>query len=189
MNYTGLSCVDIYNNYPETGNEDGYYPIINDQLQWTFCNMTDIADGNVCAGFGGNWRRIALINISAGDDCPTAWNKSSYNGVSFCRFPNEHGGCFGALFPTNGVSYQHFCGRARAYRKGSPDGFNSQFSFNSVYVEGLSITHGNPRQHIWTYAADSLEYSCCNCHCSVGGQSKPVPSYMLAIIITVKLQH
>ena len=38
--------------------------------QWTFCDMTAIADGNFCAGFGGHWIRIASINISAGDDCP-----------------------------------------------------------------------------------------------------------------------
>ena len=89
MNYTGLSCEDIYINNPETGNKNGYYPVNN--TQWTFCNMIAIAtafpDGHICAGVGGEWRRIASINISAGDDCPTGWNKSSYNGVSFCRTP------------------------------------------------------------------------------------------------------
>ena len=80
MNYTGLSCEDIYINNPETGNKNGYYPVNN--TQWTFCNITAIAavaDGRIifsCSGVGGEWRRIASINISAGDDCPTGWSKS-----------------------------------------------------------------------------------------------------------------
>ena len=74
MSYTGLSCEDIYNNNPEAGNKNGYYPINNNM--WIFCNMTlidAIADGSIilsCAGVEGQWRRIAGINISAGDDCP-----------------------------------------------------------------------------------------------------------------------
>ena len=175
MSYTGLSCKDIYNNNPETGNKDGYYRINNDQ--WTFCNMTAIADGNFCAELNGNWRRIAGVNISAGDDCPTGWSKSTYNGVSFCRGPINNSGCYSVIFPTNGVSYQHVCGRARGYQKGSPDAFDNGRSIDSTYVDGLSITHGHPRQHIWTYAAgltDSLDYSCCNCPCATfPGESPP----------------
>ena len=74
MNYTGSSCEDIYNNNPETGDKSGYYRI--NESQWTYCNMTVIAANgdfiSTCAGVGGGWRRIANIDISAGDDCPTA---------------------------------------------------------------------------------------------------------------------
>ena len=35
-----ISCEDIYNNNPETGNKNGYYPINN--TKWTFCNMTAV---------------------------------------------------------------------------------------------------------------------------------------------------
>ena len=64
MNYTGLSCEDIYNNNPETGNKNGYYPINNDM--WTFCNMTFIAaivDDSIlsCGNVEGQQRRIAGI--------------------------------------------------------------------------------------------------------------------------------
>lgn len=72
MNYTGVSCEDIYNSNPEIRNKNGYYPIYNNH--WTFCNMTAIAAGYFtfsCVGVGGVWRRIANIDISAGDACPT----------------------------------------------------------------------------------------------------------------------
>ena len=182
MNYNGLSCEDIYINNPETGGKNGYYPINN--TQWTFCNMTAInivaafPDGHICAGVGGEWRRIASINISAGDDCPTGWNKSSYSGVSFCRAPSGSAGCYSTFFSTNGVSYKHVCGRARGYQKGSTDAFqlNGQ-PIDSYYVDGLSITHGSPRQHIWTYAAgltDNGSYPSWNCPCAgIPGRAPP----------------
>ena len=173
MNYTGLSCKDIYNNYPETGSNNGYYPINN--TIWTFCNMTTIAAAvakdHFCAGAGGQWRKIAGIDISAGDNCPTGWLKSSYNGTSFCRAPSDSSGCYSTFFSTNGVSYQHVCGRARGYQKGSPDAFRYNTRLiDNVYVYGLSITHGNPRQHIWTYAVgltDNGNYPRFNCPCAV----------------------
>ena len=183
MNYTGLSCEDIYNNNPETGNKNGYYPI-NDNM-WIFCNMTliaAIADGSMilsCAGVEGQWRRIAGINISAGDDCPMGWLKSSHNGVSFCRAQSDNAGCYSTFFSTNRVSYQHTCGRARGYQLGSPDGFTGG-TIDSSYVDGLSITHGNPRQHIWPYAVgvtDNGNYGCCNCPCAATPGPAP-PSFV-----------
>ena len=102
MNYTGQSCQHIYNNNPQTGNRNGYYPINNSQ--WTFCNMTAIVAANTissCAGVGGQWKRIVSINITAGDECPTGWYKSSNNGVSFYRAPSDDTGCHPIVFSTN----------------------------------------------------------------------------------------
>ena len=174
MNYTGLSCKDIYVNNPETADKNGYYPINN--TKWTFCNMTAIA-ADFCAGVEGQWRRIAGINISAGDDCPTNWTKSCHNGTSFCRAPSDGRGCYSTFFSTNGMSYQHVCGRARGYQKGSTDAFEGNRNIDTYYVDGLSITHGNPREHIWSYAVgmtDNAAYYCCNCPCAaIPGPAPP----------------
>ena len=182
MNYTGLSCEDIYNNNPETGNKNGYYPINNNQ--WTFCNMTAIAAGYFTfssAGVGGEWRRIASFNISAGDECPTGWNKSSHSGVSFCRSPSDNAGCYSTTFSTE-MSYTRVCGRARGYQKGTPDAFApTTDDIGSYYVEGLSITHGTPRQHIWTYAAGHTDFATFHvnehCPCAAVRGSNP-PSFV-----------
>ena len=179
MNYNGLSCEDIYNNNPETADKNGYYPINN--TKWTFCNMTAIAaKDHFCAGVEGQWRRVASINTDVGDNCPTGWIKSSHNGTSFCRAPSDGRGCYSTFFSTNGVSYQHVCGRARGYQKGSPDAFSrNTLSIDTYYVDGLSITHGNPRHHIWTYAAgitDSAS-STSNCPCAAN-PGRPPPSFV-----------
>ena len=156
MNYAGSSCEDIYNNNPEVCDKSGYYRI-ND-TQWTYCNMTAIAIANgdfisTCAGVGGGWRRIANIDISAGDDCPGEWRKATQSGVSLCRVAsNESNTCSSANFSTNGISYQRVCGRARGYQKGSTLGFYGAPGNRNIdqdYVDGLSITYSrNPRQHI-----------------------------------------
>ena len=43
MNYTELSCKNIYTNFPETQNKSGYYRIKEkNDYQWTYCSMTTI---------------------------------------------------------------------------------------------------------------------------------------------------
>jgi len=173
MTYTGSSCEDIYDNNPETASRSGYYRI-ND-TQWTYCNMTTIANGliSTCAGVGGGWTRIAHFNISAGDDCPAGWNKDTQSGISFCRPPGSDPAgylCYSTIFSTNGASYSRVCGRARGYQKGQVWGFwgSTTAQGNTIdgsYVDGISITHGAvPRQHIWTYAVGyydgSASYTC-----------------------------
>ena len=181
MNYTGLSCKSIYTKFPETQKKPGYYRIKEkNDIQWTYCNMnyTITISGDfisTCAGVGGGWRRIANIDISAGDDCPGEWRNATQSGVSFCSVASDDQFvCSSANFSTNGISYQRVCGRARGYQKGATLGF---FNFNrpiptssdEYYVSGLSITYSsNPRQHIWSFVSGNSERSnnAGNCPCA-----------------------
>ena len=129
MNYTGLSCEDIYSNNPTTRDKSGYYRV-NDN-EWVYCNMTDVAFSvgdliSSCVDMGGTWKRIASLNVTEGDDCPSPWVKSSNNSVSFCIPASNASGCYSVNYSTNGLSYQRVCGRAGAYQKASPDGFQGQ---------------------------------------------------------------
>ena len=61
---------------------------------------------------------------------------------------------------------------AYAYGKVSsgykPDTTTSR-SLDGVYVDGISITSGNPRKHVWTYAvglSDDYNYPYYNCPCA-----------------------
>ena len=48
------------------------------------------------------------------------------------------------------------CGRAIGYHYGTVDAFGfsavGQENINTYYVYGISIAHGTPRNHIWTFA-------------------------------------
>ena len=61
------------------------------------------------------------------------------------------GGCSSVTFPVN-TTYSHVCGYARGYQYYSMDAFwqSPIRTINDAYVDGLSITHGNPRKHLWT---------------------------------------
>ena len=184
MNYTGSSCENIYINNPETRVKSGYYRINNSH--WTYCNMTAIAANGdfitTCAGVGGGWRRIANIDISAGDNCPSGWTKDTYSDNSFCRKSFDGSGCSSATFTTSGITYQKVCGKARGYQKGHPNGggaFNS-LTLDGYYANGLSITYGSPQQHIWTYANgdyDSISIGS-SCPCDNFGSALLIPSFV-----------
>ena len=187
MNYTGSSCVNIYNSFPETQNKSGYYRMKeNNNFNGMYCNMSITASSNfisTCAGVGGGWRRIVNINISAGGDCPGEWRRATQSNVTFCRVASDDGGytCSSANFSTNGISYQSVCGRARGYQKGQTAGFvprSRTATIDYYYVSGLSITYkNNLRQHIWTFANGFTErqHNFGNCPCaSYAGASPPL---------------
>ena len=167
MNYTGLSCEDIYFNTDPVARDSlksGYYRINNDE--WVLCNMTNLT--STCLNVSGIWRRVAYFDTTAGDDCPAPWVKSSFNGISFCKAPSTAAGCYSVVYPTGG-GYQKVCGRAVGYQKGSPDAFNTASDF-----DGLSITHGNPRQHIWAYAIGTTDFGpTANCPCAAHPGANP----------------
>ena len=57
------------------------------------------------------------------------------------------------------------------------DGFEGPKDINSYYVDGMSITYGSPRKHVWTYAvglSDDYNYPTYNCPCAkVPGPAPP----------------
>ena len=110
--------------------------------------------------------RIADLDTSRGDDCPSGWSKIA-NPVAACIAPNDTRGCYSSWFSTLSFSFSKVCGMAVGYQKGTTNGFYSSRSINGPYVDGISITRGTPRNHIWTYgiglASSNGDF---NCPCS-----------------------
>ena len=190
MTYTGSSCEDIYNNNPETVNRSGYYRVNNNS--WTYCNMTAIAITTVtgdfistCAGMGGGWRRIANVDTSTGGDCPSGWRSDTHSGVGFCRLVSDATyACSGAFFSTNGTSYQRVCGRARGYQKGQSVSFygygNRGYNIDNSrgYADGILITYGSPRNHIWSYVNGRYDSRTDNYNCPCAGGAYTSPPFV-----------
>ena len=117
---------------------------------------------------------MVSINTTAGDNCPSPWIKDSFNNVTFCLGSTE-AGCYSVNYSTNGTSYHRVCGKASGYQKGTPDGFRSPV------VDGLSITYGSPRQHLWTYAvgfSDSDNFANVNCPCNSRFAGRNPPAFV-----------
>jgi len=50
-----------------------------------------------------------------------------------------------------GINYQQIYGQAKRYQKGAMDAFqHRRQGIDGVYVDGISITSGSSRKHVWT---------------------------------------
>ena len=121
----------------------------------------------------GQWYRVAHLNMSdPSKQCPSSWRKYNTSGVRGCERPATSSGSCPASFYATSRQYSRMCGGAIGYKIGSTDAFGNHVSsqLESYYVYGISITHGTPRNHIWTYAAGLSERGyhtqSNNCPCS-----------------------
>ena len=137
----------------------------------------------------GEWHQVAYLNMSdPSHQCPSAWREYSESGLGIrtCRRPQSpSGSCHGTFYST-GRQYSKVCGRAIGYQIGGTDAFSSgaeRQTIDSYYVYGISVTHGQPRNHIWTFASGISEGGYIqqyNCPCSNPSSSANVypPSFV-----------
>ena len=164
----GKSCVDIYQiNKATRGMSHDYWVNTTTGTHQVYCDME-----LECGGHKGGWMRIAHYDISRGDNCPSGWSKTTANGIAMCRSPNDSAGCYLTTFSVQNVE---ICGKIKGYQKGSPDVFHGS-SLDNGYVHGVSITIGNPRKHLWTYA-NGVGHRCEKVLQSGGGTSS-LPLYV-----------
>ena len=119
--------------------------------------------GHGACGCGGpGWRRAAYLNMSdPTQTCPPAWELITTPRRT-CARPSNAGSysCYSAMFPTQGIQYSQVCGRIIGYQYGAPEAFidSEGRTIDGYYVDGVSLTYGSPRQHIWTFANALDEY-------------------------------
>ena len=103
-----------------------------------------VASGYTCNGTQG-WRRVAFINITdTSYNCPTGLNMTSYSKRT-CGRSHTGNGCSSTTFSVGGLPYSRVCGRIRGYQFGSTSAFvHSTAGIDRSYVEGVSLTHGDP---------------------------------------------
>ena len=135
-----------------------------------------------CGGSTG-WRRVAYLNMSdPSQQCPSVWQEITTPHRVCGRRPGAPS-CDGLTYNTSGMQYNQMCGRIIGYQLGNTDSFRgSSQSINTYYVDGVSVTRGSPRQHIWTFATGVDEqptHPCCTCPCVVASQGGTyIPSFV-----------
>ena len=139
---------------------------LNQNLQKNFTLQLKNSYGYItpyqCGGTGG-WRRVVYLNFTdPNTTCPSGWRLTSHSKRTCGRVNNSALSCDSVTFPVSGGEYTRVCGRIRAYQYKNTDGFEVYgdgrvTSIDGAYVEGVSLTHGSPRQHIWTFAAGYSE--------------------------------
>ena len=119
---------------------------------------------------------IAYLNMSDPSvQCPDGWREVQ-SPIRTCRRQVDTR-INSVNYTSYGIPYSRVCGRISAYQFGTPEGFlgytnQSQQTLNDPYVDGISITFGHPRNHIWTFAATKVEAD--RCPCIVPSNAAPV---------------
>ena len=141
-----------------------------------------------CGGSG--WTKIADVDMSQdSQQCPEGLKFYEDSGIHLCGRNAGGGRCDAAHFSSGGIEYSEVCGRVLGYQYGSPDSFGHtdpiRNDINVPYVDGVSITHGTPRKHIWTYINGLMdtEYAAVlggrpDCPCNTQGLPDRKPDFI-----------
>ena len=171
------SCKNI--KAAEPSSQTGYYPVMGSSgnIFGMYCNMDTLC------GSGGGWTRIGFLNMSDyRQQCPDNWEEYTKDtgGIRTCHRSTDGASCDSVIIPsTSVIQYTEICGRVVGYQYGSTDAiYSNGKDINSYnYVDGVSITRGTPRQHVWTLMAGLNQngqngyYSQCPCYTGCGGRS------------------
>jgi hypothetical protein len=113
-------------------------------------------------GTTGGFTSVARLNMANSEGplkCPQPLHyvKTGEN-AGMCFPKSATGGCSTMKYTTFGVPYSMVCGKIKGYAFGSPRAFDvsSNTSKSGFYVDGVTITHGPYKRHIWTYAAGTM---------------------------------
>ena len=124
-----------------------------------------------------SWRRVVYLDMTdPNTNCPSGWNLTTYSKRACGKVNTSWLSCDSVFFHISGGDYTSVCGSIRAFQYSHIDAFEAYHfgratTIEGAYVSGVSLTHGNPRQHIWTFAAGSYEtdvdYDACPCDTTV----------------------
>ena len=118
----------------------------------------------------GLWIPLADFDVMGTDtECPPGWTFTD-TPIRGCIGENSNsaGGCDVATFSTGGFLYNKVCGRITGRSTEVTAGFADLSSISPassdptttqvddiVLVDGITLTHSSPIQHIWTFAANT----------------------------------
>ena len=170
--YPAISCAELLQLNRAT--PSGYYWLraADGNATRVWCNMELTCGPLNTTG----WARVALLNLSEPTtSCPRNMVLlTSTRGVRYCEKGSTTApGCDEHIFPSNGIRYDKVCGRVTGIQIGTADMFQGSRDIDQPYVDGVSLTYGSPRQHIWTFIGSSSDTNN-NCPCSTGSRVTPL---------------
>ena len=129
------------------------------QLESIQNNVTSILGPYTCGGTRG-WRRVVYLDMTdSSTTCPSGWQLTGYSKRTCGKVSTRSSTCDSANSATDAFEAYHI---------------GHVTTIDGAYVAGLSLTHGSPRQHIWTFAAGisevepvSSQHDACPCDASI----------------------
>ena len=143
-----LSCAAILEQ--NSSSTSGYYFVrsLSGQLRNVYCDMT-----RTCGNITGGWMRVAMLDVQ---NCPLELQQKIFNdNITTCVARENNRGCTSIFYSSLDIPYSRVCGKIRAYKIGTPDGFSRINEIDNNYLDGISITINTStnREHVWSFAA------------------------------------
>ena len=128
----------------------GYYWIQswNGSVVKAYCDMI-----RRCGNITGGWMRVALLDMRDNSaQCPPGLclNTAPPRTCRKCKYDIA---CSSDVFPVY-INYTKVCGKIIGYQIGSVDAFSTLATRG---LDGVKLTHRNPPENIWTFAAAFAE--------------------------------
>ncbi len=191
------SCLEVSQCDPQLPSEHYWIASSNGTAVRVYCDMT--RECSCSSASVGGWSRVAYLNMTdPTHQCPPAWREITAP-VRVCGRTNEtvtnpgssnlgSGGCSSVSFSTYNISFSRICGRIIGYQLGHPDAFwtytLSRFTrIEDPYVDGVVITRGTEKEHVWTFAASITELDVGSssqwvCPCTSSQSTQSIPSFV-----------
>ena len=156
----------------------GYYWVraSNGSAVRVYCDMTRSC-GNITKG----WVRVAELDMTnSSHQCPSGLTQHNDSNIRTCRRMESSGGCSSVMINIP-YSYSRVCGRVIAYQVGTTNAFYPRRNamLEDDYVDGVSLTHGEQRQHVWTFVAGLQEDDFFStCPCTTNARATPPPNFV-----------
>ena len=151
------SCAAILEQ--NSSSTSAYYFVrsLSGQLKSVYCDMR-----RTCSNITGGWMRVAMLDVQ---NCSLELKQKTFNdNITTCVMRENNRGCTSIFYSSLDIPYSKVCGKIRAYKIGTPDGFWRMYGVQGVinenYLDGISITvkTSTNRAHVWSFVAG--DHSC-----------------------------
>ena len=159
--YPAESCKSVAQETPDAPSGEYWIRTCSGSVVSVYCDMTT---DRCCSNSGSarGWMRVANLNMTDPTQvCPAGMFLGADPRKRLCR-RNVVAGCTSIFFPTYHFPYTRVCGRVRAYQEGTADAFlqyrgRTSLTVDDDFLDGVTISVGYPRTHIWSFAAANSE--------------------------------
>ena len=169
------TCQQVLLAYPSS--TSGYFWVLNAtggavRIYCRFDSFTNLSYFGLSNTSG--YARLTSVNVTADTvkQCPTKLTSITVSGHNLCQ-KSTGSSCDSVTISTLGLRWQTVCGRITGYQYGTSENAfaGTTTTVDSLYVDGVSITYGSPRNHLWSYGIGKYESNQANghnCPCSSG---------------------
>ena len=147
------SCTYIHRVQPNSSSGDYWIQTAPGYAVLVYCDMERVCG---CGNTTG-WMRVAHLDMTReGEDCPSGLRLATYSGKRLCGRTGI--GCTRTTFSVHGLEYRRVCEKVIGYQFGRVNAFltyhnNKGLTLDQEFLDGVVLTHGSPRNHIWSFAA------------------------------------